>query len=296
MMTLSSTGQLLDAMRKAREVRLIAYTLPAGRVLDGLIQAAKGGAHVRVRLEGYIYKDDGTVSATNASAVAALQAAGADAALMHTEAGSKDAMLHAKAAVVDDALFLDDRNWPDDDADTIVRDDFPADAAIVRDALDGHEDRATPFFSIAKRQSLASEERLLREGHKGDDVIVESESFGGHNGVYCSLVALAREGAHVRVLVNSRDLNGNGNERRAIAQLERDGAEVRVTDADEKFAVVNGSHGWIGSTNATVAFDHPDQLDWGARTNAPVVLDHVEKAFEERWALAASETGTTSAR
>jgi phosphatidylserine/phosphatidylglycerophosphate/cardiolipin synthase-like enzyme len=288
MMTLSSTSELLAALHGARDISLIAYTLPAGRVLDGLTAAAKAGAHVRVRLEGYIYKDDGSVGAANAAAIAQLRAAGADAELLHPDKNAADAMLHCKAALVDDQLFLDDRNWPDDDGDTIVRDTFASDATIVRDAVGGKEDRPTPFFSVTKRESLASEGRLLHEAHAGDDVIVESESFGVDNRVYSAIEDAARAGAHVRLLVSARDLRGNANEKGALAKLAADGVGVRVCDADEKFAVVRGARGWLGSANATVAFDHPDQLDWGARTDAPAIVSHLRDAFEQRWATASS--------
>jgi phosphatidylserine/phosphatidylglycerophosphate/cardiolipin synthase-like enzyme len=286
MMTLSSTSELLAALRDAHDISLIAYTLPAGRVLDGLAAAAKAGAHVRVRLEGYIYNDDGSVGAANTAAITKLRAAGADAQLVHPDKNATDAMLHCKAALVDGELYLDDRNWADDGGDTIVRDTFASDATIVRDAVAGKEDPPTPFFSVAKRQSLASEARLLHEAHAGDDVIVESESFGADNRVYKAIDDAARAGAHVRLLVSVRDLQGNTNEKRALAKLAADGVGVRVCDADEKFAVVRGTRGWVGSANATAAFNHPDQLDWGARTDAPSIVSQLRDAFEKRWVTA----------
>ncbi len=287
MMTLSSTAELLSRIERARDVSLIAYTLPKGRVLDGLAAAAKAGTHVRVRLEGYIYKDDGGVTAANAAAIAELRAAGADAQLVHPDQRAPDAMLHCKAALVDGELFLDDRNWPDDGADTILRDDFSRDARIVADAVVEREDAPTPFFAVAKRESLASEARLLNEARRGDDVIVESESFGANNRVYSALDALGRADAHARLLVSARDMQGNANEQGALRKLSADGVSIRVCDADEKFAVVRESRGWIGSANATASFDHPDQFDWGARTDAPAILAHVRRTFEERWQQAA---------
>jgi len=286
MMTLSSTAELLTTLSHARNVSLIAYTLPRGRVLDGLTAAAKAGAHVHVRLEGYIYKDDGSVTAQNASAIAHLRAAGADATLVHPDQRGSGGMLHCKAALVDGELFLDDRNWPDDGADTVVRDDFSRDVRIVADAVAGREDAPTPFFAAAKREALASEARLLREARGGDEVIVESESFGANNRVYAALDALGRAGAHARLLVSARDMQGNANERKALKKLSADGVNIRVCDADEKLAVVRGTRGWIGSANATAAFDHPDQLDWGARTDAPSILTHLRKTFDERWRIA----------
>ncbi len=283
MMRMSSTGDLIAALRGARDVRLVAYMLPSGRVLDGLIQASRAGAHVSVRLEGDIYKDGGGVSAINRAAIAELQAAGADAALAHTSQDAPGSMLHLKAALVDGALFLDDRNWLDDGGDTVVRDDDERDAAMVDDALAGRCDRASPCFAVAKRQSLASEARLLDAGRRGDDAIVESESFGAGNSVFSALDDLAQRGGHVRLLVNARDLAGNARERGALARLRADGVDVRVSDVAEKFAVLDGSRGWLGSANATVAFDRPDQLDWGARTDAPDVIAHLRQAFDERW-------------
>jgi phosphatidylserine/phosphatidylglycerophosphate/cardiolipin synthase-like enzyme len=286
MMRLSSTGDLVAAIRAARSVTLLSYTLAPGRVLDALRQAAAAGARVRVRLEGYVYKDDGSIGSVNRAAIAALRKAGADASFVHATQDAKDAMLHAKAAVVDDALYLDDRNWPDDGADTILRDDFPCDAAMVRDAVRGREDEPNAFFAIAKRAALASEARLLASAGRGDDVIVESESFGSGNRVYAQVDRLALAGAHVRLLVNARDLHGASKEQAALARLRHDGVEVRVTDSDEKFATVNGKRGWVGSANATVAFDHPDQLDWGVRTDTLEVLAHLGRTFNERWVTA----------
>ena len=286
MIALSSTSELLAAFHGAHDVSLMAYTLPAGSVLDGLTAAAKAGTHVRVRLEGYIYKDDGGVGAANAATIAQLRAAGADAQLVHPDKNDSDAMLHCKAALVDGTLFLDDRNWPGDGADTIVRDNFPIDAQIVADAAGGKEDPPTPFFSVAKRESLASEARLLHEAHAGAEVIVESESFGANNRVYDAIDGAARSGAHVRLLVNTRDLQDNVNEKGALKKLAADGVGVRVCDADEKLAVVDGTRGWLGSTNATVAFDHPDQIDWGVRTDAPPIVSHLRDVFEQRWSIA----------
>ncbi len=283
MIALSSTGELVAALQRAHDVSLTAYTLPRGSVLDALTDAAKHGARVRVRLEGYIYKDDGNVGKANADALARLRNAGADARFVHRSANASDPMLHLKGAVVDDALFLDDRNWPDDGGDTIVRDDFQRDAQMVRDAVSGIEERATPFFSVRKRDALSSEARLINEAQRGDDVIVESESFGGANRVYTALDAAAKRGAHVSVLVADRELDGNANEKSAIDRLVHDGAQVAVCEADEKLAVVGEARGWLGSTNATAAFDHPDQLDWGMRTDDTAILAHLRDAFDSRW-------------
>ncbi len=260
----------MAALEGSRDVSLVAYMLPKGQVLDALCRAAHAGAHVRVRLEGDIYKDDGGVDAVNRAAVAALRAGGADASIVHPDDASKDAMVHAKAAVVDGALFLDDRNWPDDGEDTIVRADSVRDGSIA----------------WTKRESLASEAKLLEAGQRGDDAMVESESFGASNRVFDTLDRLARDGAHVRLLVCARDLQENVRERKALEKLLADGVAVRTTRDAEKFAVLNGARAWIGSANATAAFAEPDQSDWGARTDAPDIVSHLRSAFDARWAAA----------
>ncbi len=282
MLSLSSTDNVLAAVRTAQNVSVLAYTLRPGRIENALIAAARRGAHVHLRLEGQPYHDPaGELVANNTHAIDALRAAGADAQLVH-EAGSNAAPLHAKAILADDQLFLDDRNWADDDAETILRDDFAADQTAVADAVNGTGDKPTPFFSIRKRDALASEARLVHSAHEDDDVIVESESFGAQNRVYYALDDLAKEGMKPRLLVAAQDLTNNPHERDALQALERDGVQVRVIDADEKFALV-GKRGWVGSTNASPAFDKPDQLDWGMRTDQTEIVTHLHDVFETRW-------------
>jgi hypothetical protein len=286
MVTLSSTGEVLAALQRARDVAITAYTLPPGRILDALAAAAGRGARVRVRLEGYIYKDDGSLSEQNSAAVGRLRAAGADARLVHQGAADGEPMLHLKSAIVDGTAFLDDRNWPDDGGDTIVRDDAAPDVALLRDAVEGREDSGSRAFSVEKRRSLALEARLIDGAGAGDEIAVESESFGAGNAVYAALDRAAQREAHVRVLVSAREAGATADERTAIAALERHGVQVRACDGDEKFALVNGTRGWIGSSNATTAFEHPDQLDWGARSDDPALLRHLAGAFASRWSAA----------
>lgn len=284
MLILSSTDQVLQAIHGAHDIALLAYTLPAGRVEDALVEAAHRGAHVTVRLQGQFVKSAAAeLSAANAAAIAALRAAGADAREVDL-VGSSDAPLHAKAVLADGALYLDDRNWPDDGQDTIVHDTFASDAASIADAVHGHGDPPSPFFAIDKRDSLTLESRLLYGARTGDDVVVESESFGKgeHNKVFWALEHLASQGVHTRLLVASRDLQNNTHERDSLDELQKAGVDIRITDADEKFALV-GNRGWLGSTNASAAFDEPDQLDWGARTDQPPIVTHLRAVFEARW-------------
>ena len=289
MICLSSTQELLAAFRSAHDIALTAYTMPQGPVLDGLLSAAKRGAHVQVRLEGWIYKDarpdgsPGPVLQANLAAVNALKQAGADARLEHPEKSDGKRTLHMKSAIVDKTLFLDDRNWPDDGQDTIVRDDFPDDIAAVKAAEQTKGPEPNALLKVHKREALYSEAKLLWRAHKGDELIVETESFGYGDSAYTALEGAKVAGAHVRVLVSERDLQNNVNEERAIAKLAAPNVEFRSCDGDEKFAVLDGRRGWIGSTNLSGAFSNPDQIDWGLRTNNQDVLAHVSGAFDQRW-------------
>jgi phosphatidylserine/phosphatidylglycerophosphate/cardiolipin synthase-like enzyme len=283
MIALSNTGEVLGALRSAHDVSFTAYILPPGGMLDALAKAAGAGAHVTVRLEGSPYKDAGSMTATNAAAIDRLRAAGADACLVHQTQDGNAPMYHAKFLAVDDALFLDDRNFPSGGSDTIVRDDFPRDVQMARDAVEGRADSPSRFFSVTKREALGSEASLIAEAQRGDDVIVESESFGASNRVFGAIDAAASRGAHVRVLVNARCLRGNDKEAAAIARLRSDGVDVRSCAGDEKFAIVRGTRGWIGSANATATFGCPDTIDWGARTDDSTIVAHERAAFEARW-------------
>jgi phosphatidylserine/phosphatidylglycerophosphate/cardiolipin synthase-like enzyme len=264
MIALSSAGELIGAISHARDVSLTGYVLPRGRILAALEDAARAGARVRVRLEGALYKDNGARGAANAATIAALRAAGADAQLVYAADEGSGAVLHAKTALVDGALFLDDRNWTGS-GDTIVRDDPSSNDAV-----------------FTKRAALGLEAQMLRGAQRGDEVVAESESFGPGNPAFAALDAAARGGAHVRALVNAREARANPRELAALRKLEADGASVRIGSAFEKFALDDAS-GWIGSANATAAFDVPDQRDWGACTNDPALIGHLHETFERQW-------------
>jgi len=248
----------------ARNITCASYALPPGPVLDGLASAAQRGAHVVVRLEGTPYKGAaGGLQRANAAAVAALRSAGADARLLHGAPG--EPALHAKAIVADDVLYLDDCNWPHDGCDTIVREGAPSRARIATN----------------KRAALASEARTIA-GASRDCVDIESESVSAYNCAFAAIDARAERGERVRLLVSARDLRGNPKERAALSKLANDGVQVRTCLASEKFALA-GARAWVGSANASAAFDKPDQIDWGLQTRAKDVVAHIRSHFEQRW-------------
>ncbi len=284
MIALNSIRQLTDAIGRASDVTLTAYALADGSVLRALVQAAQRGAHVTVRLEGSIYKDGGGVGAANRACVSALTRAGADASLVRDEGGST---LHLKGALVDGALFLDDRNWRNDN-DTIVRDDSRRNRKMVADAVRGIGDAPSRSFAVRKGDALAMEARLIDSARNGETVLVESESFGRGNPVYAAMDAAARRGARVRLLVSRRIAKSNRREELALDALRRDGVRVGASERDEKFAVVDGARAWLGSANATSTYANAGEFDWGLRTAAPAVLERLKAAFARRWRASAT--------
>src|SRR5579862_9320303 len=197
MATLSSTSAALGAISSARRIDAMAYTLH-GPVLWALEDAARRGTHVAVELEGAPFNDArGALARENARLANELRAAGADVRLTH---------VHAKALAVDDALYLDDRNWGVDDI--VLRDTNDRDVQAARDVFDGNgaPDPTSKNFALHKRDALTIEARLLASARPDDDVIVETESFGYSNPVYTALEQLARRGLHPRLLVSERDL------------------------------------------------------------------------------------------
>jgi phosphatidylserine/phosphatidylglycerophosphate/cardiolipin synthase-like enzyme len=283
-LAVSSTGALVAAVDRARSVEFSAYVLRPGRLFDALCSAADRGAAVHVSLEGAPYAgrphERDELARENARAVARLRAHGAAAEL------NDDACrpLHLKAAVVDDALYLDDRNWPDDGADTILTTRDEDDVAVVRSALAG-QPASDGHLATVKGAALALEARTIARS-PSDRIDCESESFS-RSSVYGALLARARSGAHVRLLVAERDLEGGRNVRAlgALRALQGAGVDVRVGAADEKLCVA-GDAAWIGSANASGG--RPATRDWGMRTRVPAVVAAAEARFERHWGDAAS--------
>lgn len=279
----ASACDVLAAIGQARSVVFSAYVLRGGQYLSALEAAAKRGAQVTVRLEGRPYGGGNSAAAAamngdNAAAAAAIRAAGGDAALVDA---SGVVPLHLKAAVCDGIAYLDDRNWPDDGADTIVRDDSGRDAAAIDGALLGRAAAVRKSFWTRKAQALAGETRLLDGARHAQDVDVESESFG-RDGAYAALKRVAARGVHCRLLVARRDLNPTSEI--VLRDLEGDGVRVRIGASQEKLAVVDHARAWIGSANAT--WGYPKELDWGLRTRSASVVETLQARFNAHWAHA----------
>jgi hypothetical protein len=286
---LSAVPVFAAALAAARTIDLSAYTLREGAVRDALAGAARAGAGVRVRLERDPLDDAaGTLHAVNAETVAALRAAGADAALT----GAGEPVLHLKAALVDGVAWLDDRNWAGDAGETVIQDSDPDDVAAVGAALrggggsDGH-------LRTTKAGAQQLELDVVRAAGTSS-LAVESESFGS-GAIYNALLARARAGEPARLLVAGREAAECGPrgaaERRRLARLAALGVEVRTGDPggrdfDEKLAVTSAA-AWVGSANATYARGAAgEQRDWGLATRQKPLVDGLRAAFEGNWRAA----------
>lgn len=292
MIALAARPAVLAAVDRARSVSVSAYVLPKS-VTRHLVRAAHRGAAVRLRLPAYpyagTYEDAQRLARENRAAADAVRRAGGDARLL----SAKDP-LHLKAVLVDDrTAYLDDRNWSDDGAQTILVDDEPGDLAMVRDAFD-RKPMATDRMATAKPASLALECRLI-DAVAGDRLDVETESFG-IGPVYDALERRAGAGHPSRLLVcqreigEARDKAAAGNrppgELRALDRLTADGVDVRVTPEGEKMAV-GPDAAWVGSTNATRDWGSTaKQLDWGMITRGPAIVGALRTRFEETWRAA----------
>jgi phosphatidylserine/phosphatidylglycerophosphate/cardiolipin synthase-like enzyme len=252
---LSSTGQVCEALRGARQIDLQAYTV-WGPALKAVEAAAQRGAQVTVALEGQPFNNP-HLAKEHRNLAAQLRAAGAAVTLGHP--------LHAKALTVDGTLYLDEKNWRP--GDLVLRVDDPGEAATI---------------PMVKHEALAREGELIGSATSADHVIVESESFGCCNEVYSELRQAALAGAAPRLLVSSRELSGNVREREVLEALVRDGVTVRVCDDSEKLAVA-GDAAWLGSANATIAAPDSDSTDWGLDTCNATIVAAVRSRLETQW-------------
>ncbi len=170
---MSSHDAFLSALADARYVALSSYVLTQD-LADRLIACADRGAEVHVRLSAHLVGDTtGRRTAAAARTVKRLLEHGVDAALT----GEGDTAPHLKAAAIDNAAWLDDRNFPRIGPDLIVRDDDPADVAAVRACLDGSSPGSTARLTFTKATALAQEAGAIAAAPPGE-IDVSTEDIG----------------------------------------------------------------------------------------------------------------------
>jgi len=289
MITVIDAREFVRAVAAAHRIAFSAYHLtPGGPVRAALIDAAKRGADVGIRLEANPYGSEGAQQGRdNADTVAAVNVAGGHAQLV---GGPGEAAWHMKAAVVDGVAYLDDRNWAADGKETILRDTDPDDVAAVARTLAGSPAR-DGHLRTTKHDAVTLESEVIRRA--GDaPVAVETESFG-LGAIYADLLHRAQAHQPTRLLVSNLELAEPtaDRERRALERLAAAGVAVRAVGNDEKIAVAGGD-AWVGSANATYANGPAGaQIDWGLATRVPALVAALRAAFERNWDAAAPVAG-----
>ena len=215
--SIAPAGAVVRALDAARSIRLGAYVLSDGAVRRALERAGDRGADVAVTLAGEPFA--GAAAATFGARAA--QAARRELEAHHVRvrvAGAGEPTLHFKGAAIDGEAYLDDRNWTDDGADTVLRTSDAKALATVAAALDGV---ASPAGALAtdKPAALRDEAAAIANG-SGDRIDVESETFG-RSAVSKALYDRLAGGAHVRLLVTAREADAASGtaERAALDRL-----------------------------------------------------------------------------
>jgi len=280
MISVSSTAQMLGALRTARDVTFAAYFLKGGTIVEGLKQAAKRGAHVQVRLDGALYGGTARWSAESHKSARTLRRYGADVTFLHLRKHDGPG-LHIKAAVCDGAAFLDDCNWARG-GDTVMRDDTPAHVRAIRAAVLQREGSGIGGLALTKDAALKAESHVLRRRSRSGTVEVETEELGASK-VSQALRDLLAHHVHCRVLVSEWAVkNANHRTQDAALSLEKAGAEVRMAKTSEKIAVA-GACAWIGSANATSPYFNGGDIDWSLTTADPYIIRGLKSHFANHW-------------
>ncbi len=137
---------------------------------------------------------------------------------------------------------MDDRNWPDDGRDTIIRDTDPRDIRTFAEALAGNPQNDAPL-ATSKDMALQREANVIyRAGEALQPVDVESESFG-FGRVYAALTTVAQQHVPVRLIVAKRDLSAHCAS--ALQHLIAQGVSVRLSEDDEKMALAQDTGGSV---------------------------------------------------
>ena len=261
---------VIASIGAARTVTISAYTLsPRGKMSGALLAAAARGARVSVALDGSAF---GAAARSNARTIAEFNARGIRVHLTERP-------LHLKAAVIDGAVFLSDRNWTSGRGhEVVIRDPYTGDRTIVERAILG-DAGSNEHLWLRKADALAAEARLVAQ-RASHEVLVESESFGAGTPLYDALRARARAHDSVHLIVAAFEYRRSSAEQRAVAALVREGVNVRIGTSGEKLAL-DGSNAWIGSANATHGL--PDQVDFGFIFHNREIVAQLRAQYEQNW-------------
>jgi len=282
--SLTDVSRLIDQIRHASTVEVAAYELsPWSDMTKALTAAADRGASVDVVVGGGAFgqaKDDNVATLTALSYHGCILDNGANnLTLAKCRLHITPNPQHVKVAVVDGEVYVSDRNFTAHTrSELVVHDQLPGDRLVFERAVLG-DAGGNEHLWTTKRDALAAEGRMLFD-RRSREVRTETESFGPGTSVYRGLLARARAGDRVRLIVSRVEYNNSSAERHAVADLRNVGADVRVGRSNEKMTV-DGDNVWMGSTNATAAL--PDQIDWGMMFRDASLASKLSSQFDRNW-------------
>jgi phosphatidylserine/phosphatidylglycerophosphate/cardiolipin synthase-like enzyme len=263
-------GTVFARLRSVRTATVAVYALgPTSNMTSAIVAAADRGAQISVALGRGAF---GGAEADNAATAALL-------AQHRVRVHLSPTTSHIKAAILDGAVYLSDRNFASSSSETIVvLDTVPGDRELVERAILG-QTGGNDHLWTRKADALEAEARVLR-ARASRSVVVSTESFGAGTSVFAALLERRRAGDRVRLLVGQQEYRDQPTTRHAVAALLAAGVEVRTSAANEKY-LVDGNDVWFGSANATRG--RPDQVDFGIATQDRNLAIALSSQFDGEW-------------
>ncbi len=266
-------SDVFERLDTANNVLFTAYALqPGSDIVRRLQDAASHGAHVSVGLDADAFNN---ARSTNDAVASELELSAIEVHKIPTS--------HIKAAFLDDAMYLSDRNWPSTSNEQIVVEDTNrSDRRIVSTAVLGGRLGSNDHLWTRKADALKAEAAVILS-RTSNEVDVESETFGAGTPVFDAILSRVANGDVVKVLFAFSDFERSAIARHAVASLEARHVEVRLTRANEKFAI-EGYNCWFGSANAT--HELPNQIDFGIAMRDVRIASRLHSKFESEWSTA----------
>jgi len=176
-------------------------------------------------------------------------------------------------------VFLADRAWSDENP-LVIADDFSSDAPAIGNCLNGRA-ASNDHFWCRKDQAGLGEARMV-VSRQGDTLLVSTPRISTGALAFGAILARARLGDHVKVLLDDRFYARRSAESGAIAQLREVGVAVRSSDHVPTLAV-DGTNAWVGSASMTT--DEPFSIEWGFATSDGAFAGSLRNRFQAAWNL-----------
>lgn len=284
-------GPIVDAIRSAKQsVWMEMYLLTNKNVLTALEDDANHGIDVRVMLEPHPY---GGSSISPQETLSKLQAAGVKA-----QYSSPDfSLTHAKAMLIDGSTAyimtsnmtnaaLGTGNYTKNREYDIV-DTNPQDIQAIATIFQADWDHQPASFNdpnlvVSPVNARAAFDALIALAQH--TLLVTGEEMQD-DGIEADLVAAARRGVHVQVILPASSSSSSDSNSQGIATIQQGGVSVREDSQlymHAKIIVVDGQRAFVGSENiSTQSLDGNRELGLIIADNA--VLNTLQQTFQADW-------------